>query len=81
MRVDEFHLQLETPDSIEPAKGGGEIVEKIPISAIQLCSIAGDLKRQKEILLILTKPSEGAELYCFTCLATWAREIRDDVNR
>ena len=58
----------------------GEIVEKIPISAIQLCSTAADLQKQKEILLILTKPSEGAELYCFTCLATWAREIRDDIN-
>ena len=62
------------------ANFSGEIVEKIPISAIQLCSTAADLQKQKEILLVLTKPSEGAELYCFTCLATWAREIRDDIN-
>jgi len=78
MRVDEYHLQLETPDE-EPGKGA-EIVEKIPISAVQLCSTAADLQKQKEILLILTKPSAGAELYCFTCLATWAGEICDDIN-
>lgn len=77
MRVDEFHLQLETPDE---EVHGGEVVERLPISSIQLCSVAADLKKQKEILLVLTKPSEGAELYCFTCLATWAKEIRDDIN-
>jgi len=77
LRVDEFTLQLETPDENSQKS---EVVEKIPISAIQLCSTAKDLKKQKEILLLLTKPNEGSELYCFSCLGTWAKEIQDDIN-
>ena len=93
LRVDEFTLQLETPEETSQKRfvstlvrleiklyGFSEVVEKIPISAIQLCSTAKDLKKQKEILLLLTKPNEGSELYCFSCLGTWAKEIQDDIN-
>ena len=45
MKVDEYNLSLETVDE----QKNGEIVEKIPISSIQLCSTARDLKKQKEV--------------------------------
>ena len=77
MKVDEYNLQLET---IEESSKNSEVVEKIPINAIQMCSTAKDLKKQKEILLLLTKPSDGNELYCFSCLGTWAKEIQEDIN-